>query len=78
MHANKSCALFDEWKKNHTSITFTKEKKLNNQLAFLDVLITRKIGRFLTSVYRNSSFTGKYLNFQSSCSKKSKIGLIKP
>ena len=58
-------------------ITCTKKNELHNQLSFLDVLITRKDGRFLTSVYRKSNFTGQYLNFQSSCSKRRKIGLIK-
>ena len=41
------------------------------------MLITRKYGRCLTSVYRKSSFTGQYLNFQFSCSKIIKVGLIK-
>ena len=40
------------------------------------MLITRKDGIFLTSVYRKSSFTGQYLNFHSSCSNRRKIGLI--
>ena len=65
-----SFAFFDKLNNIHNATTFTKENELNNQLAFLDVLIIRKDGRFLTSVYRNSSFTGQYLNFQSSCSEK--------
>ena len=58
-----SVALFDKLNNIHNAITFTKVNELNNQLLFLDILITRKDGRFLTSVYRKSSFTGQYLNF---------------
>ena len=43
-----SFALFDKLNNIHNAITFTKENKLNNQLAFLDVLITRKNSNFLT------------------------------
>ena len=53
-----SFALFDKFNFIHNAITFTKENELNNQVAFLDVFITRKYGRFLTPVYRKSSFTG--------------------
>ena len=71
-----SCALFYKLHKIDR-ITFTKQNELNNKVAFLDVLITRNDGRFLTSVYKKSSFIVQNLNFQSSCSKRRKIDLIK-
>ena len=60
----------------HTSISFT-IKKNNNGIAFLDVQIKREENRFLTSVYRKKTFTGCYLNFQSNCSLKRKVNLIR-
>ena len=47
------------------SIQFTMEKEKDNQLAFLDILITRTECGFKTSVYRKPTFTGQYLNFNS-------------
>ena len=47
------------------SIQFTMEKEKDNQLAFLDILITHTECGFKTSVYRKPTFTGQYLNFDS-------------
>ena len=47
------------------SIQFTMEKEKDNQLAFLDILITRTECGFKTTVYRKPTFTGQYLNFDS-------------
>ena len=47
------------------SIQFTMEKEKDNQLAFLDILITRTECGFKTSVYHKPTFTGQYLNFDS-------------
>jgi len=51
--------------------------EINSQIPFLDILITKSKERFLTSFYRKPSFTGQYLHFQSSCTKKIKINLIR-
>ena len=49
-----------------TSIQFTCETETNKTLAFLDVVVSRKEdGMFSTSVYRKSSHSNRYLNFQS-------------
>ena len=48
----------------HEVISFTKETGVNNQLQFLHVLIKKR--RDKTIVYRKLTFTGQYLNFQSS------------
>ena len=42
----------------------------------MDVLIKRNDNKFITSIFRKP-FTAQYLNFQSYCSKRRKIGLIK-
>lgn len=47
------------------SIQFTMGKENNNQLAFLDVLITCIVNGFKTSVYHKPTFTKQYLNFNS-------------
>ena len=58
-------------------ISFTIETENNNQLAFLDVLITRQDnGSLQTSVYRKKTHTDQILNFNSNhpqCHKKSCI-----
>ena len=51
------------------------EKEINNELAFLDVLVKRQNNRFLTTVFRKKTFIGNYLNFQSNCSMKRKVNL---
>ena len=48
----------------------------NNQLPF-DNLITKVKRNFLTNFYRKTTFTGQYLHYQSFCSKKRKVNLIK-
>ena len=61
----------------HKKIKFTVEKETNDELAFLDILVKRQDNRFLTSVFRKKTFTGSYLNFQSNCSMKRKLNLIR-
>ena len=68
--------LFERLNSLHSAIKFTKENEENDQISFLDVLIKRKDNKFITSIFRKP-FTGQYLNFQSYCSKRRKIGLIK-
>ena len=44
---------------------------------FLDTLVKRQNNRFLTSDFREKTVTGNYLNFQSNCSMKRKVNLIR-
>ena len=53
------------------------EKENNNELAFLDVQVKQEENKFITSVFRKKTFTGCYLNFQSNCSLKRKVNLIR-
>lgn len=53
-------------------------KKMNNQLPFLSILISRRDdGSIKLSVYRKSIWTGQYCNFHSRCPIHYKRGLIK-
>ena len=49
----------------HPNIQFTKELKEHNQLAYLDVLITRKETKLGTKVYRKQTNTEFYLKWSS-------------
>ena len=58
------------------NIKFTYEKKSNNSLSFLDILISRSENCFKTSVYHKPIFSGVYSNFDSFIYDQYKIGLI--
>ena len=47
----------------HSNIKFTCDLENDFKLPFLDILITRQNGNFITSVYRKATFTGLGLNF---------------
>ena len=49
----------------HTKIKFTNEKQTENQLSFLDLLITSNGDDFLTSVYCKKNSIGLYTNYLS-------------
>ena len=51
----------------HTNIKFTMETETNNKLAFLDILVSRFNGCYVTGIFRKSTFTGLGLNFFSHC-----------
>ena len=76
---NKEDALkvLDFINNQHPNLKFTVEYEKNNQLAFLDTLVSRNSSQYFTTLYRKSTFTGVYLNWTSLTSKKYKIGLIK-
>ena len=69
--------LFEKLNSLHKAISFTMEEESNNALPFLDILITREHDKFLTTVHRKATFTGQYLHFQSFCSRKQKVNLIR-
>ena len=53
------------------------ENEIDNELAFLDILVKSQNNRFLTSVFRKKTFTGNYIMFQPICSMKMKVNLIR-
>ncbi len=60
------------------NIRFTKEEEQNNQLAFLDVLLTRtNDGTIHTQVYRKQTHTDQILNYNSNHPTQHKISCIK-
>ena len=52
--------LFEEINKAHKSTNSTKECEANNQLTFLDVLVEKRDGKFITKVYGKPTFTNNY------------------
>ena len=61
----------------HPKIKFTTEKQTENQLSFLDLLITSNINNFQTSVYRKKHSIGLYTNYLSFTPFSYKMGLVK-
>ena len=60
------------------NIKFTKEEEDNNQLAFLDILLTRTDdGTINTQVYRKKTHTDQILNFSSNHPTQHKISCIR-
>jgi hypothetical protein len=57
----------------HKSIKFTMELESDNSLSFLDCKVTKSNGRFQTSVFRKSTFTGLSTSFFSFCSFRFKL-----
>ncbi len=51
--------------RQHPNISFTSELEKDGKLPFLVVDITRSNGKFSTSIYRKSTFTGLFTNFHS-------------
>ena len=60
----------------HKNIKFTYEEEQNDSMSFLDIKITREVGKLTTSVYRKKTFSGVYLNFGSFLPVDYKKGLI--
>ena len=61
----------------HVNIKFTMDVEANNELSFLDVLVSRCNGHFLTGVFRKKTFTGLGMNFFSNCSFSFKLNACK-
>ena len=61
-----------------SNIKFTKEEEQNNQLAFLDILLTRtEDGTIQTQVYRKKTHTDQILNYNSNHPTQHKISCIR-
>lgn len=61
-HQEEVQLVLDHFNSIRTLIQFTMEKE-NNKLAFLDVLISETEHGIKTFVYRKSTFTRQYLNY---------------
>ena len=60
----------------HKNIKFTFEIEDSNNFSFLDVKITRKNKRFVTSIFRKATFSGVYTNYDSFILENYKTGLV--
>ena len=47
----------------HPNISFSFEQKKNGKLPFLDIEVSREKGKFVTTVYRKTTFSGVYTHF---------------
>ena len=61
----------------HPNISFTFELEKDKCIPFLDMLITRSVDGFHSTVYRKDTFTGLGINFSSYCPLTYKINAIK-
>ncbi|CAH8556102.1 unnamed protein product [Schistosoma curassoni] len=70
--------LLDKLNGVQDDIVMTYESESNGQLAFLDILLSRRDDdNIRRSVYRKPTWTGQYLNFHSFCPLQYKRGLVK-
>ena len=63
--------------KFHPNIRFTVEVEEDNNLSFLDVLVTHEQGGFSTSLYRKKTFTVLYTDYASLAPDRYKINLVR-
>ena len=62
----------------HPDIKFTYEAEMDRKIAFLDVLITRKVdGTFDTEVYRKKTDNSIYINWNAYATRSWKLGTLK-
>ena len=62
----------------YPSFRFPFEKECNGSLPFLDVLVEKSEAEFISSVYKEPTFTGQYLRWNSLCPSWRKTNLINP
>ena len=60
----------------HQNINFTCEIECDDKMPFLDNLIDRKGGKFITRVYRKPTFTGVYTHYENFLHSVYKFGLL--
>ena len=60
----------------HKNMSFSSEEEKDNKFNFLDIQITRKENKIVTSIYRKPTFSGVYTNFKSFIPMDYKHGLI--
>ena len=62
--------------RQHRNIKFTSETENENSISFLDIKIARNNNKFMTSVYREPTFSGVYNNFGSFIPKSYKYNFL--
>ena len=51
----------------HPNIKFTMDTECNNKLSFLDIMVSRFEGKYVTGIFRKKTFTGLGMNYFSYC-----------
>ena len=59
------------------ALQFTSEGEENNQISYLDVMVIRKNGKILPTVFSKPTFSGQYVKWNCFCHESRKIPLIK-
>ena len=59
------------------SIQFTLEREVNNQLPFLDTMVSKSNGQLSTSVYRKATTSNVYMKYDSNHPQAMKAGIIR-
>ena len=60
----------------HPNMSFSFEPEISDKLSLLDVEVSRKEGKFVTTVYRKPTFSGVYTHFDNFLSEVYKVGMI--
>ena len=75
--SNEHVKLFVNYMNSkHKNIKFSFETEDSNNFSFLNAKITRKNKRFVTSILREATFSGVYINYDSFILETYKIGLV--
>ena len=75
--SNEHVKLFVNYMNSkHKNIKFTFETEDSNNFSFLNAKMTRKNKRFVTSILREATFSGVYINYDSFILETYKIGLV--
>ncbi|XP_067671794.1 uncharacterized protein [Haliotis asinina] len=74
---NDPLELLNHLNKQHPTVKFTMEAETNNQIPFLDILVSRNHSNQLqTTVYRKPTHTNQYVHYQSNHPPRVKSGII--
>ena len=60
----------------HSNMPFSFKQEKNGKLSFLDVEVSREKENFVTTVYRKTTFNGKYTYFESFLPTVCKFGMV--
>ncbi|XP_064615251.1 uncharacterized protein LOC135479358 [Liolophura sinensis] len=69
-------SLLDHLNTQNNRIQFTMEQECDKTIPFLDVLISKRNDKLLTSVYRKPTHSGQYVNYPSNQPNRIKRGII--
>ena len=68
--------FLEHMNKKHKNMKFSTETEINGSLSFLDVKVFRKNDKFVTSIFKEDTFSGVYNNFISFIPVEYKFSLV--